>query len=165
MREGSPYARLDKTGQRILCGRIDCGRELAGVDEFDLFAATTGAAALIVTADGTTRSLGPDDQLRILRLSPGWVRPTESAPWQMTRHAWERVKRGKPPRYRRPYAELPGGARRQHPQGTALPCRITCPACGLEQVLDEDRLHLTHLPIQILPAGRLAFGEGDLRCK
>lgn len=63
--------------------------------------------------------------------------------------------RGKTARYRRPYAVAPGGTRRRHPQVAALPRQTVCPACGLVQLLDADRLQLTDLPITIAPARRL----------
>ena len=149
----SRYARLDKTGQRILCCRVDCGTELARVDQCELYDYAKGAAAIIVAADGSQHPLGPNDQVRVLRLSPGWVRDNNVMPWRMTRHATERVKRGKLPRYWRPYATAPGGTRGQHPQSTALPCLIKCPNCRQVQRLDADPLRLTHLPLRIVPVG------------
>ena len=76
------------------------------------------------------------------------------APWRLSRHAWQRVCHGKRARFRRPYAVSPGGTLRQHPSGVALPARIVCPACGLEQMLDLEPLRLTPLPLTILPAER-----------
>ena len=83
-------ARLDKTGLRVLCGRPNCGRELAQI---------TVMPGVVFHGIGTTELTGftahqtrPDE--RQVRFEPGWQQE-ESGLWSTTKRARQREDRSR----------------------------------------------------------------------
>lgn len=146
-----PCARLDRSGMFVLCARIDCGTRLGSIFEIDLGSLCAGRGIDIETSDGSRRKVEVGDVFRSFVLPAGW-RPSPSGVWELTRHAREAMRHGRPPMYRRPFAEIPGGMRRQHDVVPMIPTQIECPSCHLEQVLDQGQLRLTERPFALIPS-------------
>lgn len=114
------FARLAKDGERVLCARRECGRELARAEQ---------------------RHLG-----RFLEFPPGWVQG-EDGVWHLSRHARQRIESGRTPAYRRLRRKvarmLPGDAIAHIPRAASpqtYPAQAQCPYCALIQTLDDRAL-------------------------
>jgi hypothetical protein len=138
------YARLDKTQDRVLCGVVDCGAELAQITEVQ-----------------NDTGLGSG---RFLVFGPGWRPRGERPPGAQwlpygLDGVWELNRRGqRRRRYQGP--DLMHGERIAHQQGDRrgrplrpqddnvlwgnapwnLPLEAACPGCGMRQTIDPDRL-------------------------
>ena len=120
------YARLDKTGMRILCGASDtCGGEYGYVEE---------GPRLRIGRDSTVDLGG---SVRIVRLAGAWA-PDSSGVWGFVRpRVWEGVRRDFRRRQRIGSTEFA----QDEDQTPQLPARAKCRRCGTEQVLDTAHLN------------------------
>jgi hypothetical protein len=123
-------ARRARDGNRVVC--CTCSITLCTIIRFvdeDELALGSGQAA--------TES--PQDP--VLWFEEGWL-PDDGGTWRLTRHAEERVRRGKRPAARRPAVRGFESDERRHLGHTParLPAGVKCWKCGTEQVLDPKRL-------------------------
>jgi hypothetical protein len=138
-------ARLDKTGDRVICGKIDCGRDIAPIISGDP----------PVNLD-TLRPVYPpgtfDDRgMREVMFGPGWIQaPGWTGPgrprWVMTKHARARLLRGKEPKFRREFLVSSDEAPGQPYHEARLPAEAVCPWCGFVNVLDHKVLEVIANP-------------------
>ena len=115
--------RLDKGGGRVICGMRDCGAELARIVEV----------------------LHEDQPLRLAYFPLGWRPRASDGTWALTRHAAERMRRGRPPAYARRPA-WPDGRRILGVRLDAATAQAVCPACGSIQTLAAEALRFDVLP-------------------
>ncbi len=130
------YARLDKTGTKVLCARPARGMAIAAVAE---------------------RHLG-----RFVEFPMGWAFDARGV-WCLTRHARRGVERGRPPTFRRPprgvlrrQGERGAGMVPNFPTPGAYPACAQCPRCDLIQTLDAQRLQVVVDPRLKTPAQHAA---------
>ncbi|MFN0071384.1 MAG: hypothetical protein ACKVVP_07850 [Chloroflexota bacterium] len=140
----APYARLDKTGRRVLCGVTDCGCQLA----------------FVVKPRPQGRSGDPSP---MVAFGPGWTLGNDGV-WTLSRRALRATRAGRAPTWRRPpiqHHDTAGLAFGIAPYD--LPAEARCPACGLRQTLDSDQLNVDrneHRPrASIQPDGTVATAE------
>lgn len=114
----SVYARLDKTGMRVLCGASDtCGGEYGYVEEEPRL--RIGRSSTVVLGGS----------VRIVRLAGAWA-PDSSGVWSFVRGG-----------FRRPQREGATIFFQDRDQTPKLPARARCRRCGAEQVLDSTHLN------------------------
>ena len=127
-------ARLDKkTGHRAVCGRMDCGADIAIVVECR------------VSEEFVEEPVDTGFRLRVLCFEPGWIQRRDGV-WQLSAHSQRSLRRldsGKVSRARmlgRRGGTSVEGRRVHCLVRPALPARAKCPRCGFIQTLDAQRL-------------------------
>ena len=135
-------ARLNKAGTRVVCRDLSCGFQFA---QFSF---------------PPRRYPG---RIPEVEFGPGWVLGDDGI-WRMSRRAYNRLRQGHPPTFRRdprlpsirrhpcrsqgPDEPFPGHRLRYRPRNyskTATPpVRVVCPKCGGEQTIDSEVM--THDP-------------------
>ena len=122
-------ARLDRrTGRRILCGRIDCGHQIAEVRE-DL-------------QEGTSDSVPALLRVRQVWFLPGWAWYRQEGEWRVSKYAQGRVVRGQRPKVRR-YPRVAGASLHRHDalwSPAELPTEAICWQCGSRNKIDWEGL-------------------------
>jgi hypothetical protein len=140
-----PLVRLSRDRRWAVCARLDCGERFAMRNEMSA-----------LNAKAKPPPPGFRHPGAMLDFVPGWTHDDdhEAAPggvWTMSRRVRDRMAAGKPPVFRRPpfheEGDHPSRRDRTRPFGLttnahAYPAIIICPACGLQQLADEDVLEL-----------------------
>ena len=77
---------------------------------------------------------------------PGWLPRERDKVWDLTAHAEDQMRRGKPPMFKRGRRTL-GGTAQPH-NVPDLPCEAKCPypSCGMINLLDGSELGITRMP-------------------
>ena len=142
-------ARLSKDTEHAQCGMIDCGAELAQIRALPSRAGQRERGEVVEVIEG---ELGyerpPGVALRILRLSPGFVKRDDEV-WEMTDRAASRAREDRRPAHRRGFVKTIDGVWRQAPVCPGLPARIRCWQCRMIQVLEAAELRVTPPPWRV----------------
>lgn len=150
-----PTARLNKAGDRVLCGDAHCGRAVAFISETEI------ALRPLLPADSSLPTGATILHVRQVYFECGFTRG-EDGVWRMGRHAADRVRNRRRSQGRRVREDMrwnddTGSGHSRgiiHPAPESLPALVQCPpagGCGRVNTLAPEPLQLTVDGALILP--------------